>query len=92
MSPHAVPQHPTYSIATMGADGIGPEVVSAGVQVLKQLSQSSGQFSLDFTDFDWSSATYKATGSYIPKGGLESLKKHDAILFVSRKVVKNYQY
>ena len=65
----------------MGADGIGPEVVSAGVQVLKTLAESSGQFSLEFEDYDWSSETYKKTGKYIPDGGLESLKKHDAILF-----------
>lgn len=81
MSPIALPDHPSYSIATMGADGIGPEVISAGVQVLQTLATSSGAFSLDFTDYDWSSETYKSTGSYIPEGGLESLRKHDAILF-----------
>ncbi|KKY20866.1 putative tartrate dehydrogenase decarboxylase [Phaeomoniella chlamydospora] len=65
----------------MGADGIGPEVVSAGVDVLKQLSASAGTFDLVFKDYDWSSETYKQTGKYIPDGGLEELKKHDAILF-----------
>lgn len=65
----------------MGADGIGPEVVNAGVQVLKTLAESAGTFSLEFQDYDWSSETYKKTGSYIPEGGLESLRKHDAILF-----------
>lgn len=81
MSPIAVPEHPTYSIATMGADGIGPEVVNAGVQVLKTLAEAAGTFGLEFQDYDWSSETYKKTGSYIPEGGLESLRKHDAILF-----------
>lgn len=81
MSPVAVPTHPTYSIATMGADGIGPEVVSAGVQVLQTIAEAAGTFSLKFEDYDWSSETYKKTGSYIPEGGLESLRKHDAILF-----------
>lgn len=80
MSPIAVSDHPTYSIATMGADGIGPEVVAAGVRVLKTLAAHS-QFSLTFEDYDWSSNTYKQTGKYIPDGGLESLRKHDAILF-----------
>ncbi|KAJ9657654.1 hypothetical protein H2198_004182 [Neophaeococcomyces mojaviensis] len=65
----------------MGADGIGPEVVSAAVKVLQTLASSSGTFSLNFTDYDWSSETYKRTGKYIPDGGLESLKQHDAILF-----------
>ena len=65
----------------MGADGIGPEVVNAAVEVLKVLSDAAGTFQLDFTDYDWSSETYKKTGKYIPDGGLEDLKKHDAILF-----------
>jgi tartrate dehydrogenase len=65
----------------MGADGIGPEVVNAGVQVLAKLAQLDGSFQLEFEDYDWSSETYKRTGKYIPDGGLEKLKKHDAILF-----------
>ena len=79
MSPSATQR--THSIATMGADGIGPEVINAGVQVLKKLAQLDGTFKLRFTDYDWSSETYKKTGQYIPDGGLEQLKKHDAILF-----------
>jgi isocitrate/isopropylmalate dehydrogenase len=65
----------------MGADGIGPEVINAGMQVLKKLAELDGTFKLRFTDYDWSSETYKKTGQYIPDGGLEELKKHDAILF-----------
>ncbi|KKK14955.1 hypothetical protein P175DRAFT_0477464 [Aspergillus ochraceoroseus IBT 24754] len=71
----------TYRIATIPADGIGPEVISAGVQVLQALSAKLQTFALDFTHLDWSSETYKQTGKYIPDGGLEELKKHDAILF-----------
>lgn len=82
MSPIAIPRDEhSYSIACMPADGIGPEVIGAGVEMLKTLSAASGSFSLDFEDYDWSSETYKKTGQYIPDGGLERLKKHDAILF-----------
>ncbi|TIA37960.1 tartrate dehydrogenase/decarboxylase [Aureobasidium pullulans] len=81
MSPSALPATSSYSIATIPADGIGPEVVEAGVEVLKSLSQKLGTFKLDFVNYDWSSETYKKTGKYIPDGGLEQLKKHDAILF-----------
>ena len=70
-----------HSIACIPADGIGPEVISAGVEVLKTLSETVGTFDLEFKDYDWSSETYKKTGKYIPDGGLDSLKKHDAILF-----------
>ncbi|PSN68636.1 tartrate dehydrogenase [Corynespora cassiicola Philippines] len=79
MSPIAVSRK--HSIATMGADGIGPEVVNAGVQVLRKLAALDGSFGLEFEDYDWSSETFKKTGKYIPDGGLEQLKKHDAILF-----------
>lgn len=70
-----------YSIASIPADGIGPEVISAGIQVLNQLASSLGTFTFTFTHYDWSSATYKSTGKYIPDNGLEELKKHNAIFF-----------
>lgn len=79
MSPIAIQRK--HSIATMGADGIGPEVVNAAVQVMQKLTSLDGSFGLEFEDYDWSSETYKKTGKYIPDGGLEKLKKHDAILF-----------
>jgi isocitrate/isopropylmalate dehydrogenase len=81
MSPSAVIAKKSYSIASIPADGIGPEVISAGVEVLNALAETLQTFDLDFTHYDWSSDTYKKTGKYIPDGGLEQLKKHDAILF-----------
>lgn len=82
MSPSAAaPASKSYSIASIPADGIGPEVIDAAIAVLKTLAETLGTFELDFTHFDWSSETYKRTGKYIPAGGLEELKKHDAILF-----------
>ena len=71
----------TYNIASIPADGIGPEVISAGITVLNALADKLNTFKLDFTHYDWSSETYKTTGKYIPDGGLEDLKRHDAILF-----------
>ncbi|KAI5244860.1 tartrate dehydrogenase [Aureobasidium subglaciale] len=71
----------SYKIACIPADGIGPEVIDAGVEVLKALSATSKAFSLVFKHYDWSSDTFKKTGKYIPDGGLDELKKHDAILF-----------
>lgn len=81
MSPSAIPLQKSYSIASIGADGIGPEVISAGVAVLRCLAETLGSFDLEFTDYDWSSDTYKRTGKYIPDGGLDELRKHDAIFF-----------
>ena len=70
----------TYRIAAIPGDGIGTEVIPAGIEVLQALS-SREQFSIEFTSFDWSSARYVRTGSYIPQGGLDQLKKFDAIFF-----------
>ena len=70
----------TYKIAAMGGDGIGPEVISAGVEVLQALGKAEG-FSLSVKDFDWSSDRYLKHGAYIPDGGLDELKTFDAIFF-----------
>jgi tartrate dehydrogenase/decarboxylase/D-malate dehydrogenase len=68
----------TYRIASIPGDGIGNEVIPAGIDVLTALAQS---FRLEFEHFDWSSKRYKDTGAYIPEGGLEKLKGFDAIFF-----------
>ncbi|PVH81906.1 tartrate dehydrogenase [Cadophora sp. DSE1049] len=81
MSPSLLQTHPTYRIASIPADGIGPEVIEAGVTVLKKLAETLKTFDLDFTNFDWSSDTYKKTGKYMPDDALTTLKKFDAILF-----------
>lgn len=77
----AVQARKSYSIASIPADGIGPEVIEAGIEVLRALAETLNSFDLDFTNYDWSSETYKKTGKYIPDGGLEALREHDAILF-----------
>jgi tartrate dehydrogenase/decarboxylase/D-malate dehydrogenase len=69
-----------YRIASIPGDGIGNEVIPAGLEVLQALS-SREDFSIKATSFDWSSERYVRTGAYIPAGGLEELKKFDAIFF-----------
>lgn len=81
MSPSTITTGRTYKIASIPADGIGPEVIEAGIDVLKKLSETLGTFNLEFKNFDWSSETYKKLGKYIPDSGLDELKKFDAILF-----------
>ena len=79
--PAPPPASQTYKIASIPADGIGPEVISAGIEVCQTLAKVFGTFSFDFTHFDWSSDYYKKHGRYIPEGGLDELKKFHAILF-----------
>ena len=68
----------TYRIASIPGDGIGNEVIPAGIEVLQKLAVD---FRLEFKSFDWSSKRYADTGSYIPAGGLDELQKSDAIFF-----------
>ncbi|MBF7011785.1 tartrate dehydrogenase [Novosphingobium resinovorum] len=67
-----------YTIANIPGDGIGREVLPAGVQVLSAVAQRCG-FALEFRDFDWSCETYLATGKMMPDDGLTRLADHDAI-------------
>ncbi|KAH8691359.1 tartrate dehydrogenase/decarboxylase [Talaromyces proteolyticus] len=71
----------TYRIASIPGDGIGVEIIKQTIRVLKRLEELLGTFNIEFHNYDWSSERYQNTGEYIPTGGLESLKNHDAILF-----------
>ena len=70
-----------YDIAAIGGDGIGPEVIEAGIEVLNALAKADGGFGVRFERFDWSSELYLREGHYIPPGGLEKLRAFDAIFF-----------
>ena len=70
-----------YKIAAIPADGIGPEVISAGSQVLSALEGREGDIAFDITSFDWGSDYYKKHGEMMPKDGLAQLKDFDAIYF-----------
>jgi len=71
----------SYEIAAIPADGIGPEVIAAGVQVLSALERREGDLKFNVTSFDWGSDYYKTHGKMMPDDGLEQLKPFDAIYF-----------
>ncbi|KAM3081150.1 hypothetical protein ACMFMG_005106 [Clarireedia jacksonii] len=72
-----------YKIASIPGDGIGPEVISAGIKVLQKLSTAIGTFGLEFEHFDWSSNYYKKHKTYLPDDALDQVRRNDAILFGS---------
>jgi len=43
----------TYRIAAIPGDGIGTEVVSAGIEVLHSLAKRTGTFQFKVDGFDW---------------------------------------
>jgi tartrate dehydrogenase/decarboxylase / D-malate dehydrogenase len=72
-----------YRIAAIPGDGIGTEVVSAGVEVLEALAKREGSFGLSFDHFDWGGDHYKKNGRMMPENGRDLIRNHDAILFGS---------
>ena len=73
----------TYKIAAIPGDGIGTEVISAGVEVLQALAKRAGSFQFKVDHFDWGGEYYKKHGRMMPVDGREQIKDHDAILFGS---------
>ena len=70
-----------YRIAAIPGDGIGTEVIAAGLRVLDALSAREDTFRLEVKSFPWSSDDYLKLGHYIPAGGLDELRTFDAIFF-----------
>ena len=71
----------TYKVAAIGGDGIGPEVIDAGLQVLDLLARREGGFELKVERFAWGSDYYKKHGRMMPADGLDTLEPFDAIYF-----------
>jgi len=73
----------TYKIAAIPGDGIGSEVVDAGVEVLDALATREGSFAFHFDHFDWGGEYYKKHGRMMPENGRDLIRHNDAILFGS---------
>ena len=67
-----------YKIAYIPGDGIGKETGPEGLRVLEAAARKFG-FELQFDEFDWSSDYYAKHGRMMPEGGLDKIRKHDAI-------------
>jgi len=63
-------------LAVIGGDGIGPEVVTEAVKVLR----SVGTLAVEPTSYDLGSQRYGRTGEVLPDSVLAELAQHDAIL------------
>ena len=73
----------TYKLAAIPGDGIGTEVVAAGVAVLDALAARDGGFQFATDHFDWGGDYYLKHGRMMPEDGRDQIKNHDAILFGS---------
>jgi tartrate dehydrogenase/decarboxylase / D-malate dehydrogenase len=71
----------TFKIAAIPGDGIGKEVIAAGIEVLDALAAREGRFAFHYDHFDWGSDYYKRHGVMMPAKGRDLIKDHDAIFF-----------
>lgn len=69
----------TYKIAVIPGDGVGPEVLTEGIKVLKRVAELDGSFQFEDTWFPWGCEYYLKTGRMMPEDGIEILKEFDAI-------------
>ena len=70
-----------HRIAAIPGDGIGPEVIRAGVAVLEAVSRRLGGFTFEIDWFDYGSDHYRRHGTMMPGDALDRLRDYDALYF-----------
>ncbi len=70
-----------HRIAAIPGDGVGGEVIAAGLKVLDALAAASVDLELTVESFAWGSDYYRAHGRMMPDDGLDALGAFDAIYF-----------
>jgi 3-isopropylmalate dehydrogenase len=68
-----------FSLAVIGGDGIGPEVVAEGLRVLDAVLPQY-DVKVETTEYDLGAQRWHATGETLPDSVLDELREHDAIL------------
>ena len=68
----------SYRIAVIAGDGIGKEVIPAGIEIMKLAADQSG-FQCEFTNIPWGCDFYLQTGRMMDLDGIDQLLKFDAI-------------
>jgi tartrate dehydrogenase/decarboxylase/D-malate dehydrogenase len=69
-----------HRVAAIGGDGIGPEIVAAGKEVLDAAGERFG-FDIAWTDFDIGAERYLATGDLLTEEDIADLATFKAIYF-----------
>jgi len=70
----------TYRVAVIPGDGVGPEIVPAGIRVLDDVAEHFG-FGLEYEEFPYGAGYYKKTGEFMPEDALDVLGEFDALFF-----------
>jgi isocitrate/isopropylmalate dehydrogenase len=57
----------SHEIVSVLADGIGPESVSAAIEVVKTLAYAMGTFTINFIHIPWETASYDIRSDMLKK-------------------------
>ena len=79
MAPSTTSTHRSYSLATIGGDGIGPEVLGQALHCIDDVAALYG-FEVSTSPFDLGAEHYLRTGELVTDETLAQLARHDAIL------------
>jgi len=71
----------TKRIAVVPGDGIGPEVIAAGMNVLERLNDEC-KLGLEFVHFGWNADEYLRTGISMPPGAMDDIRDHYAAVYL----------
>jgi tartrate dehydrogenase/decarboxylase/D-malate dehydrogenase len=74
-------KHEMRRIAVIPGDGVGPEVVEIGLQVLEAAVAVDPGFAYETVTFPWGSEHYRSTGAMMDPDALAQLAGFDAIYF-----------
>jgi len=66
-------------VAVIPGDGIGVEVVPAGIRVLEAAAAADGRFRFAWDHFPWGCQYYLENGRMMPEDGLEVLRPYDCL-------------
>jgi 3-isopropylmalate dehydrogenase len=71
----------TRKIAVVSGDGIGPEVIAAGVRILERVNEVRN-LGLELVHFNWNADEYLRTGISMPPGAMDDIRNHFAAVYL----------
>ncbi len=71
----------TKKIAVVPGDGIGPEVINAGMKILERINEQR-KLGLEFVHFGWNADEYLRTGISMPPGAMDDIRNNYAAVYL----------
>jgi tartrate dehydrogenase/decarboxylase/D-malate dehydrogenase len=69
-----------YTVAVIAGDGIGPEVMAEGLELLQAVAEIHGGIGFETRSFPWNCRYYLKHGRMMPEDALDLLRQFDVIL------------